>query len=138
MIKRIDHIAIAVHNIEEASRFYQDILGLTLEGVEEVEGMEARVAFLPVGETRIELVQPTNEQSGLGRFLATRGMGIHHICLEVDNIEAELGHLKEMGGRLIDEQPKKGAHGTKVGFIHPKTTGGVLIELCEHQGEDQG
>jgi methylmalonyl-CoA/ethylmalonyl-CoA epimerase len=131
MVKKIDHIAIAVHNLEEAVTFYQKFLGLSLDGVEEIEGMDTKVGFLAVGETKIELVQPTKEETGLAKFLTARGPGIHHICLEVDDIEAELRAFKEKGALLIDETPRKGAHGMKVGFIHPKTSGGVLIELCE-------
>lgn len=131
MIKRIDHIAVAVPHLEEAAALYEEFLGLSPDGVEEVEGMDTKVGFFPVGESNIELVQPTKEETGLAKFLATRGPGIHHICLEVDDIEAELKAYKEKGIKLIDETPRKGAHGTKVGFIHPKATGGVLIELCE-------
>lgn len=131
MITKIDHIAIAVQNLEEAAKFYQDFLGLSLGGIEQIEGMDTKVGFLAIGETTIELVQPTKEETGLAKFLAARGPGIHHICLEVDDIEAELRAYKEKGALLIDETPRKGAHGTKVGFIHPKTSGGVLIELCE-------
>lgn len=131
MIKRIHHIAVAVPSVEEAARFYKEILGLGLGGVEVVEEMDTKVGFLSIGETNIELVEPTKEETGLAKFLANRGPGIHHICLEVDDIEAELRSYKEKGARLIDETPRRGAHGMKVGFIHPKAAGGVLIELCE-------
>ena len=131
MIKRIHHIAVAVPKLEEAARFYEEILGLHLAGVEVVEGMDTKVGFFSVGETNIELVEPTKQETGLAKFLANRGPGIHHICLEVDDIEAELKKFKEKGARLIDETPRQGAHGMKVGFIHPKAAGGVLIELCE-------
>jgi methylmalonyl-CoA/ethylmalonyl-CoA epimerase len=131
MIKKIDHIAIAVYNLEDSAKFYQNFLGLSLGGVEEVEGMDTKVGFIAVGETTIELVQPTKEETGLAKFLAARGPGIHHICLEVDDIGAELTAYKEKGALLIDEAPRKGAHGMKVAFIHPKTSGGILIELCE-------
>jgi len=131
MIKKIDHIAVAVHNLDEAAKFYRDFLGLSLGNIEQIEGMDTKVGFLAIGETNIELVQPTKAETGLAKFLAARGPGIHHICLEVDDIEAELRSYKEKGALLIDETPRKGAHGTKVGFIHPKTSGGVLIELCE-------
>ena len=131
MIKKIDHIAIAVPDLEETATLYEELLGRSLDGVEEVEGMDTKVGFFPVGESHIELVQPTKEETGLAKFLAARGPGIHHICLEVDDIEADLKAYKAKGIKLIDETPRKGAHGTKVGFIHPKATGGVLIELCE-------
>jgi methylmalonyl-CoA/ethylmalonyl-CoA epimerase len=131
MIKKVDHIAIAVHNLGQAIKFYQEILGLSFADVEEIEGMDTKVGFVAVGDTKIELVEPTKEDTGLAKFLASRGPGIHHICLEVDDIEAELMAYKEKGALLIDETPRKGAHGMKIGFIHPKTSGGVLIELCE-------
>jgi methylmalonyl-CoA/ethylmalonyl-CoA epimerase len=131
MIKRINHIAVAVPHLEKTAALYEEFLGLGLEGVEEVEGMDTKVGFFPLGETTIELVQPTKEETGLAKFLAARGPGIHHICLEVDDIEADLKALKEKGIKLIDETPRQGAHGMRVGFIHPKASGGVLIELCE-------
>ncbi|RLG20998.1 methylmalonyl-CoA epimerase [Candidatus Micrarchaeota archaeon] len=132
MIKRVDHIAVAVPNVEEAARFYEEALGLKLGGVEVVEGMDTKVGFFQIGETRIELVEPTKEDTALDKFLASRGPGIHHICFEVEDIEAALRTLKERGVRLVDEEPRPGAHGTRVGFIHPKSTGGVLIELSQH------
>jgi len=131
MIKRVDHIAIAVPSVEEAARFYEEALGLKLGGVEVVEGMDTKVGFFQIGETRIELVEPTKEGTALDKFLASRGPGIHHICFEVEDIEEALGTLKERGVRLVDEEPRPGAHGTRVGFIHPKSTGGVLIELSQ-------
>ncbi|OGP86549.1 MAG: methylmalonyl-CoA epimerase [Deltaproteobacteria bacterium RBG_16_54_11] len=131
MIKKIDHIAVVVPNLEEGAKFYKEFLGLNLADVEEIEGMDTKVGFIAIGETKIELVQPTKEETGLAKYLANRGPGIHHICLEVDDIEADLKAFKEKGALLIDETPRKGAHGMKVGFIHPKTSGGVLIELCE-------
>ena len=131
MIKKINHIAVAVPDLEETAKVYEEFLGRSLDGVEEVEGMDTKVGFFPIGESNIELVQPTKEETGLAKFLASRGPGIHHICLEVDDIEAELKAYKEKGIKLIDETPRKGAHGMKVAFIHPKATGGVLIELCE-------
>lgn len=131
MIKKINHIAVAVPHLEEAAAFYEEFLGISLDGVEEVEGMDTKVGFFPIGETKIELVQPTKDETGLAKFLDARGPGIHHICLEVDDIEAALRTLKEKGIKLIDETPRTGAHGMKVGFIHPKASGGVLIELCE-------
>jgi methylmalonyl-CoA/ethylmalonyl-CoA epimerase len=131
VIKKIDHIAIAVPNLEEAAKFYQHFLGLSLADTEEIPGMDTKVGFFDVGETKIELVQPTKEDTGLAKFLARRGPGIHHICLQVNDIEAELTAYKTKGAQLIDETPRTGAHGMKVAFIHPKTSGGVLIEICE-------
>ncbi|MCJ7664498.1 MAG: methylmalonyl-CoA epimerase, partial [Desulfobacterales bacterium] len=130
------HIAVVVPNLEEAAKFYEEFLNLSLADVEEIEGMDTKVGFFSIGGTKIELVQPTKEETGLAKFLANRGSGIHHICLEVDDIEADLKAYKEKGALLIDETPRKGAHGMKVGFIHPKTSGGVLIELCEPIGKE--
>ena len=131
MLKRINHVAIAVNNIEEAAGFYQDILGLKLSGVELVTEQKTKVAFFRIGESSIELVQPADKDSPLARFLETRGQGIHHICLEVDDIESEVKSLLDKGAKLIDQKPRPGAHDTKVSFIHPKSSNGVLIELCE-------
>ncbi len=132
MIKKIDHIAVAVKDVEKAAEFYEKVLGLELGGIEEVEGMDVKVGFLPVGDTRIELVQPLDPASGLAKFIEKRGEGIHHICYEVENVEEALKTCKARGAQLIDEAPRKGAHNTLVGFIHPKSTGGVLTELTEH------
>ncbi len=132
MIKKVDHIAVAVRDVEKAAEFYEKVLGLTLGGIEEVEGMDVKVGFLPVGDTRIELVQPLDPNSGLAKFIEKRGEGIHHICYEVDDVKEALQTCKARGARLIDETPRPGAHKTLVGFIHPKSTGGVLTELTEH------
>jgi methylmalonyl-CoA epimerase len=129
MVKRIDHIAVAVHDIDEAAKFYTDVLKLDLSGVEVVTEQKTKVGFLRIGETNIELVQPTSDDSPLVKFLETRGPGIHHICLEVDDIEGEVEELKKRGARMIDEHPRPGAHNTRVAFVHPKSSGGVLIEL---------
>jgi methylmalonyl-CoA/ethylmalonyl-CoA epimerase len=131
MIKRIDHIAIVVDDIEAALGFWRDTLGLELDRVEEVPGQEAAVAFLPTGESEVELVRPTTTTSGVARFLAKRGPGIHHICLEVDDIVATLAALKARGVRLIDEMPQMGAGGKQIAFIHPESTNGVLVELMQ-------
>lgn len=130
MIKRIDHIAIVVRSIEEALQVYEGALGLELTDVKEVPEQAVRVAFLPVGESKIELVEPLTTDGGVARFLEKRGEGLHHICLEVDDIEAALQDLAAKGVRLIDEQPRQGAHG-RVAFLHPKSAHGVLIELIE-------
>ncbi len=131
MIKKINHIAIAVNNIEEAGKFYQEIMGLTLSGVEVVTAQKTRVGFFKIGESNIELVQPAEPDSPLVKFLDTKGQGIHHICFEVDDVEAEVKAYLEKGATLIDQKPRPGAHNTKVAFIHPKSSSGVLIELCE-------
>jgi methylmalonyl-CoA epimerase len=129
-MKKIDHIAIAVHSIEEALQAYEGALGLELAGVGEVPEQGVRVAFLPTGESELELVEPLASDSGVAKFLEKRGEGIHHICFEVDDIEAVLQDLAARGVRLIDEQPRRGAQG-RVAFLHPKSTHGVLIELIE-------
>jgi methylmalonyl-CoA/ethylmalonyl-CoA epimerase len=131
MLKKINHIAIAVNNIEEAAKFYQDVLGLNLSGVEVVTAQKTRVGFFKIGESNIELVQPAEPDSPLVKFLETKGQGIHHICFEVDDVEAEVKAYLEKGATLIDQKPRPGAHNTKVAFVHPKSSGGVLIELCE-------
>lgn len=131
MIKKISHIAVAVHDIHEAAKFYQTLLGLTLGGVEEVESQKTRVGFFKIGETNIELVQPTQPDSPLAAFLETKGPGIHHICFEVDDVDAEVKGFLEKGAIMIDRKPRAGAHNTKIAFVHPKTAGGVLFELCQ-------
>ena len=132
MIKKIDHIAIVVYNIEEALQFYEGALGLELTDIVEVPEQAVRIAFLPVGESEIELVEPLSTDSGVAKFLEKRGEGLHHICLEVEDVEAVLQDLAAQGIRLIDEQPRQGAHG-RVAFLHPKSAHGVLIELYEKQ-----
>jgi methylmalonyl-CoA/ethylmalonyl-CoA epimerase len=130
-VEKIDHIGIAVESIESWIGFYRDILGLDYTGSEEVAEQKVRVAFLAIGESRIELLEPTSLDSPIAGFLEKRGGGIHHIAIKVDNIEEALARHKEAGMRLIDEKPRIGAHGTRIAFIHPKTSGGVLIELCQ-------
>ncbi len=128
---QIDHIGIVVRDIQEALKVYETALGLPLKEVAEVPDQKVKVAFLPVGGSNIELVQPLSDDTGIARFLANRGEGIHHICLEVSDIEAALARLKAHGVQLIDEVPRQGAHG-RVAFVHPKAMHGVLIELIEH------
>ncbi len=132
MLKKINHIAIAVNNIEEAAKFYQNVLGLNLSGIEMVAAQKTRVGFFKIGESNIELVQPAESDSPLVKFLETKGQGIHHICFEVDDVEAEVKAYLEKGATLIDQKPRPGAHNTKVAFIHPRSSGGILIELCEY------
>jgi methylmalonyl-CoA/ethylmalonyl-CoA epimerase len=131
MLKKINHIAIAVNNLEEAAKFYQNVLGLTLSGVEVVTAQKTKVGFFKIGESNIELVQPAEPDSPLVKFLETKGPGIHHICLEVDDVEAEVKAFLEKGATMVDQKPRPGAHNTKVAFVHPKSSSGVLIELCE-------
>ncbi|MGD8398448.1 MAG: methylmalonyl-CoA epimerase [Anaerolineae bacterium] len=128
---KIDHIGIVVRDIEKALAVYETALGLTLEDVVDVPGQQVRVAFLPLGESNVELVQPTAQDTGVGRFLEKQGEGVHHLCVEVEDIEAALARLKEHGVRLIDEVPREGAHG-RVAFVHPKGAHGVLLELVQH------
>jgi methylmalonyl-CoA epimerase len=130
VIKKIDHIAIVVRNVEEALQTYEGVLGLELTDIVEVPEQAVRIAFLPVGESELELVEPLTTDSGTAKFLERRGEGMHHVCLEVEDIEASLQDLVAKGVRLIDEQPRPGAHG-RVAFLHPKSAHGVLIELIE-------
>ena len=130
-LKRIDHIAVLVPDLDDALVFWQDTLGLTLDHVETISSMEVKIAFLPLGESEIELVQPTSEESGLAKYLAKRGPGLHHICIEVEDIAAKLMDLKESGVRLIDEEPILMEDGRQLAFIHPQGSGGVLLELYE-------
>lgn len=130
-IIRIDHIAIATSDLEQTLRFWQETLGLNLEELHDVPQENARIAFLPVGSSEIELVSPTSPDTGLARFLSKRGPGIHHICLEVDDIEEMLNHLKSYGIRMINEEPIVGRGGVKYAFIHPESTHGVLLELYQ-------
>ena len=130
-IKKIDHIAIVVEDIEDALEFWHDALGLELSHVEDVPNQESVVAFLPAKESEVELVKPTSDNSGVARYLKKRGPGMHHICFVVDDIAHTLARLKEKGIQLINEEPTIGAGGKKIAFIHPKSTGGVLVELYE-------
>ncbi len=133
MIKKVSHVAIAVPSVTDAAKFYSEKLGLAMTGRETVAGSKVAVGFIPVGETRIELVEPAAPDSTIARFLETRGPGLQHICFEVDDVAAELKRLDAAGVKLIDRVPHPGAHGTMVGFIHPSATGGVLVELSEQK-----
>lgn len=130
-IKRIDHIAIVVPDADEAAHFYRDTLGLPLSHIEAVPGQGVKVAFFPLAGGEIELVEPVTAESGVARYLEKRGPGMHHLCLEVDDIDAALDALKRKGADLIDETPAAGSGGTRVAFLHPRSTYGVLIELVE-------
>jgi methylmalonyl-CoA/ethylmalonyl-CoA epimerase len=133
MIIGLDHVAIAVSQLDEALESYQKALGLKLEKITVVEEQKVKVALLLAGETRIELLEPTTKESVVARFIEKRGEGIHHIALEVANIEDSLKQLKEKGIVLVDEKPRIGAEGGKIAFLHPKSLKNVLIELCERQ-----
>ncbi|AAL82072.1 methylmalonyl-CoA epimerase [Pyrococcus furiosus DSM 3638] len=132
MFKKIDHVGIAVKNLEEAIKIWEG-LGLKVEEIEEVPDQKVRVAVIKIGESRIELLEATSEDSPIAKFIEKRGEGIHHIALGVEGIEKKLEELKEKGYRLIDEKPRIGAGGAKIAFIHPKSVTGVLLELCERK-----
>ena len=132
-IKKINHVAIVVEDIESALSFWRDKLGLTLDHIEEVPSQASKVAFLPVGEGEVELDEPTDPESGLAKYLEKRGEGMHHLCIEVEDITAMLSKLRDMDVRLINEEPVE-LPGRKMAFIHPKSSNGVLIELYEIVG----
>ena len=132
MKPKLDHIGIAVEDIEKAVEAYER-LGFTVESVDEVPGFGVKVAFLPMESGSVELVQPVVDDSAMAKYLEKKGQGIHHLCFEVHDIQAELARLGAAGVELVDKVPRQGAHGTLVAFLHPKSTGGVLIELAEKQ-----
>jgi len=130
-LKRLNHVAVLVPDLDQALTFWQDQLGLSLDHVEVVSSMAVKIAFLPLGESEIELVQPTTGDSGLAKYLSNRGPGLHHICIETDDISAKLAELNEKGVGLIDQEPVLMDDGRQLAFIHPKSTGGVLVELYQ-------
>lgn len=134
MPQKINHIGVAVHDIEEAAKFYTEALGLTLGGIEEVPDQKVKVAFLPIGEVRIELIQPTSPDSPVAKFLEKNGQGIHHIAYQVADTGAEVERLLADGVRMVDQKPRAGAHNTQIAFVHPKASGGVLTELVQELG----
>ncbi len=134
MLKKINHIGIAVNSLDEAIPFYQTNLGMAIKGVEEVGEQMVKVAFLQVGESKIELLEPTSAESPIARFLEKNGPGIHHIAYEVEDIEVAINRLEQDGMRMIDRTPRSGAHGARIAFVHPKSSGGVLTELCQTLG----
>ena len=129
---KIDHIGIAVKSLADAEKVYEEAVGLTPVGHDEVDEQGVRVAMLQIGESRIELLEPTRADSPIERFIAKRGEGLHHIAVRVEDLEQALARLKAAGVRLIDEAPRRGAHGTRIAFVHPASTSGVLMELVEH------
>ncbi|MBU8907773.1 methylmalonyl-CoA epimerase [Desertibacillus haloalkaliphilus] len=129
--KKIDHIGIAVSSLEEALPFYESKLNIPLLGIEEVPSQGVKVAFLKIGESKIELLEPLSAESPIAKFIEKRGEGIHHIALGVDNIEDRIEEIKSKGVAMINNEPVPGAGGAKVGFIHPKSAGGILYEFCE-------
>jgi len=128
---KIDHLGIAVRSISDSLGFYRDALGLELHGTETVEDQGVNVALLPVGESRIELLEPVSEETPVGRFIAKRGEGLHHICYEVDDLGARIAEMKDRGVRFLDGYPRRGAEGKLVAFLHPTSAHGVLVELVE-------
>ena len=137
MIKKINHVAIVVPALEEGMKFWGDVLGLPVANTAHLPEQNVDIAFLPAGESSIELVQPIGDESGVAKFLEKRGPGFHHICFEVDDIEASLAQLTAAGIPLIDETPRLNAAGKKLAFLHPKGTGGVLIELYQLPAKEE-
>ncbi|KAF2956095.1 methylmalonyl-CoA epimerase [Marinitoga sp. 38H-ov] len=132
-MKKIDHIGIAVRSIENALKLYNDLLGLEITGEEILEDRGLKVAFIKVGDTRIELLEPLHEKSEISSFLEKKGEGMHHIAYEVDDVKSMIEKAKSLELKPLSDEPKDGAHNTKVVFLHPKTTNGVLVELVEHK-----
>lgn len=131
MVMKVDHIGIAVKNLEESLKFYQDVMGLDLAGTEVVEEQKVKVAFLPIGDTEVELLESTDADGPIAKYIDKKGEGIQHIAYKVENIEVAIEEMKAKGVRMIDEKPRYGAGGAKIAFCHPKSTNGVLIELCQ-------
>ena len=130
-IKQINHVAIVVEDIDESLAFWRDALGIEMHEMRDVPAEKSKVAFLPVAGSEIELVQPTSDDSGIAKYLVKRGQGMHHVCLEVDDIDGMLAQLKAKGVRLINEQPKTASDGKRYAFIHPESSSGVLVELYQ-------
>lgn len=133
VVTKVDHVGIAVSNLDEAVKLYKEVLGIELHGSEVVEEQKVKVAFLPVGDTEIELLESTSPEGPIAKFIESKGQGIQHIAFRVENIEAALEEMRSKGMRLIDEKPRYGAGGARIAFLHPKSTNGVLIELCERK-----
>jgi len=133
MVKKIDHIGIAVKSIEESLKLYEETLGMELAGTEVVEEQKVKTAFLPIGDTEIELLESTDPEGPIGRYIEKRGEGVQHIAYRVENVEEAIKEMMDKGIRMIDEKPRYGAGGAKIAFCHPKSTNGVLIELCERK-----
>ena len=131
MLTKINHIGIATNSLDGAIPFYRDILGMAFMGMEEVAEQQVRVAFFEVGESKIELLEPTTAESPIAKFLEKNGPGIHHVAYEVENIDTAIAKLESEGARMIDKAPRLGAHGVRIAFIHPKSSNGVLTELCQ-------
>jgi methylmalonyl-CoA epimerase len=132
-VKKVDHIGIAVKNLDESLKFYTEALGLKVEGVEEIADQKVRVAFLPLGDTEVELIESTSPDGPVAKFIESRGEGLQHIAYRVENVAEALEELKEKGVRLIDQEPRYGAGNARIAFIHPKATNGVLVEISERE-----
>lgn len=132
-VTKVDHIGIAVKDLEQAKKFYTEVLGMTVLGEEVVEQQKVKVCFIPSGDSEVELLESTSPDGPIAKFIEKNGEGIQHIALRVDNIENALADLKEKGVRLIDEKPRYGAGGASIAFVHPKATGGILLELSERK-----
>ncbi len=133
MVKKIDHVGIAVRDLNGAIKFYQEMLGLKVTEIEEVPDQKVRVAFLPTGDSEVELLESTSPDGPIARFIEKNGEGVQHIAFRVDNLEEKLAELKSKGVRLIDEKPRRGAGGAMIAFLHPKSTFGTLVEICERK-----
>ena len=131
MLTKINHIGIAVKSLDETLPFYRDCLGMAFKGCEEVAEQKVKVAMLQIGESKIELLEPTADDSPVAKFLEKNGPGVHHVAYETHDIEAAIAHLQGEGARMIDTVPRSGAHGTRIAFVHPKSSNGVLTELCQ-------
>lgn len=134
-LTHIEHIGIAVKNLDESIRFYEDVLGLTCYAIEEVKDQKVKTAFFKLGDTKIELLESTDPGGPIGKYIEKKGEGVHHLAFAVDGIENALVTLQEKGIQLVDQQPRKGAEGLDIAFLHPKSTGGVLTELCEDKNK---
>jgi len=130
-VNKVDHICIAVKNLDEAISYYEKVLGLTCYAIEEVKDQKVKTAFFRVGQTKLELLESTSTDGPVAKFIEKRGQGIHHIAFAVDGIEESLKEAEQKGVQLIDQKPRKGAEGLDIGFLHPKSTFGALTELCE-------
>ena len=133
-LSHIEHIGIAVNSLEESIPYYEEVLGLTCYAIEEVKDQKVKTAFFKVGDTKIELLESTDPEGPIGKFVEKRGQGVHHIAFAVDGIDGALAEAEEKGIRLIDKQPRRGAEGLDIAFLHPKSTFGVLTEFCEDRG----
>lgn len=131
MVKKVDHIGIAVKNLDETLKFYKETMGLDLQGIEVVEEQKVKVAFLPIGDTEVELLESTDSDGPIAKYIEKKGEGVQHIAYRVENIEEAIADMEAKGVRMIDKTPRYGAGGAKIAFCHPKSTYGVLVELCQ-------